>query len=124
MARPGGHRDPAYLTEVIKRQRVTTAHFVPSMLRVFAGRTAGAGECVGLRRVFASGEALSADLRDRWFQALAADLHNLYGPTEATVDVTYWDCRRSGTVAVPIGDPVWNTELYVLDPRPASRRLR
>jgi acyl carrier protein len=45
---------------------------------------------------------------------LAADLHNLYGPTEASVDVTHWRCEP-GAPTVPIGRPVWNTRLYVLD---------
>ncbi|WP_161891976.1 non-ribosomal peptide synthetase, partial [Pseudomonas juntendi] len=47
MARPGGHRDPEYLREVIAREHVTTLHFVPSMLDVFLSSTApvGAASC-------------------------------------------------------------------------------
>lgn len=114
MARPGGHRDPGYLAELIQRERVTTVHFVPSMLRAFLAHP-GARQCAGLRRAFCSGEALPAELRDQWFRTLDVDLHNLYGPTEAAVDVTYWDCRRPGS-PVPIGEPVSNTEVYVLGP--------
>ncbi|MFB7669739.1 amino acid adenylation domain-containing protein, partial [Kitasatospora sp. NPDC056138] len=115
LARPGGHKDPGYLAELIQRERITIAHFVPSMLQAFLQEPAAAG-CTGLRAVLCSGEALSADLRDRFADALDVPLHNLYGPTEASVDVTAWACRESDTGAsVPIGRPVWNTRVYVLD---------
>ncbi|MGN9762080.1 amino acid adenylation domain-containing protein, partial [Streptomyces sp. SD31] len=115
VARPEGHLDPAYLADVIRREGVTTLHFVPSMLDVFL-REPAAASLTGLRRVFCSGEALSAELRTR-FQAVSdVPLHNLYGPTEAAVDVTYWPCAEdSGTGPVPIGRPVWNTRMQVLD---------
>ncbi|WP_285611856.1 non-ribosomal peptide synthetase [Actinokineospora globicatena] len=111
-AKPGGHRDPAYLAEVIERHRVTTVHFVPSMLRAFVADPA-AREVTTLRRVLCSGEALPADLRDEFRQVSQAELHNLYGPTEASVDVTAIQVADTG--AVPIGRPVWNTQTYVLD---------
>ena len=116
MARPDGHRDPAYLQEVIERRGVTTLHFVPSMLQTFV-ETADADRCATLARVICSGEALPPSLVERFharFPASAA-LHNLYGPTEAAVDVSYWACGRDGADVVPIGRPVWNTRLYVLD---------
>ncbi|WP_181799049.1 non-ribosomal peptide synthase/polyketide synthase [Kitasatospora acidiphila] len=115
VVRPGGHRDPAYLAELIQQERITVAHFVPSMLQVFVQEPGAAG-CTGLRAVLCSGEALPAELRDRFFTTLDVPLHNLYGPTEATVDVTSWNCREdAGRTTVPIGRPVWNTQLYVLD---------
>ncbi|MFE9657498.1 amino acid adenylation domain-containing protein [Micromonospora sp. NPDC006431] len=119
VARPEGHKDPAYLAGLIRAERVTTLHFVPSMLQAFLAEPAAAG-CTGLRRVICSGEALPADLAERFFTTLdpggahGIELHNLYGPTEASVDVTYWACRP-GERTVPIGVPVWNTRLYVLD---------
>ncbi|MCR6483860.1 non-ribosomal peptide synthase/polyketide synthase [Amycolatopsis sp. OK19-0408] len=114
VARPGGHRDPAYLAEVIRAERITTVHFVPSMLQAFLLDPAAA-TCTGLRRVLCSGEALPAELQARFFATLpGAELHNLYGPTEASVDVTYWACAPAETT-VPIGRPVWNTRTYVLD---------
>ncbi|MFJ8578286.1 amino acid adenylation domain-containing protein [Micromonospora sp. NPDC093277] len=119
VARPEGHKDPAYLAGLIRAERVTTLHFVPSMLAAFLAEPAAAG-CTGLRRVICSGEALPADLAERFFATLdpagahGIGLHNLYGPTEASVDVTYWPCRP-GERSVPIGAPVWNTRLYVLD---------
>ncbi|WP_225888940.1 non-ribosomal peptide synthase/polyketide synthase [Myxococcus xanthus] len=118
MARPGGHREPAYLTDTIARERITTLHFVPSMLRPFLEEAELAVSCASLRRVFCSGEALPPELRDRYFSCLLAELHNLYGPTEAAVDVTAWACSREdrGHV-VPIGRPIANARMYVLDAR-------
>jgi amino acid adenylation domain-containing protein len=113
VARPGGHRDPGYLAELIAAERVTTVHFVPSMLRAFLTH-ADLTRCAGLRRVLCSGEALPAELAAECQAALDAELHNLYGPTEASIDVTHWQCRP-GELTVPIGHPVWNTRLYVLD---------
>ncbi|MFE9820224.1 non-ribosomal peptide synthase/polyketide synthase, partial [Streptomyces sp. NPDC005773] len=115
VAKPEGHRDPEYLAEVIRTRRITTVHFVPSMLRAFV-ESGAAERCGGLRRVICSGEALPADLVERFHSLLDAELHNLYGPTEAAVDVSHWACAPGrGTTVVPIGHPVWNTRLYVLD---------
>ncbi|WP_431041737.1 non-ribosomal peptide synthase/polyketide synthase [Streptomyces sp. P1-3] len=116
VARPGGHRDPAYVAEVIEKQRVSTVHFVPSMLEAFLSDPAAAGAGEQLRRVVCSGEALTASVQNRFFEVLGAgvELHNLYGPTEASVDVTAWQCA-AGEPVVPIGGPVANTRLYVLD---------
>ncbi|GAA2973376.1 non-ribosomal peptide synthetase [Actinokineospora diospyrosa] len=111
-AKPGGHRDPAYLAEVIERHDVTTVHFVPSMLRAFVADQAS-HTVTTLRRVLCSGEALPADLRDEFRAVSGAELHNLYGPTEASVDVTAVQVANTGSV--PIGRPVWNTQTYVLD---------
>jgi amino acid adenylation domain-containing protein len=120
LARPGGHRDPAYLRGLIEREGITTLHFVPSMLHAFL-EAADAADAVpaGLRRVVCSGEALPVELQERFFGRFpGVELHNLYGPTEAAVDVTSWACRP-GEVrrSVPIGRPVANTRCYVLDAR-------
>ncbi|MBW4716879.1 non-ribosomal peptide synthase/polyketide synthase [Saccharothrix sp. SC076] len=114
VARPDGHRDPAYLAEVIRAHRVTTVHFVPSMLRAFLDEPTAAA-CTSLFRVICSGEALPGDLARRCREVLHAELHNLYGPTEAAVDVTSWQVSNADRVSVPIGRPVWNTGLRVLD---------
>jgi amino acid adenylation domain-containing protein/non-ribosomal peptide synthase protein (TIGR01720 family) len=118
MALPGGHRDPAYLAGLIAEQEVTTIHFVPSMLRAFLREPRVAG-CRSLRQVFCSGEALAADLPEQLFAVLGgAALHNLYGPTEAAVDVTFWACEREdGRGSVPIGRPIANTAIHILDRR-------
>jgi amino acid adenylation domain-containing protein len=114
VARPEGHRDPRYLAELIAAQGITMAHFVPSMLRAFL-EDRRAAACRSLRLVFASGEALPPALCDRFFEVLpGAALHNLYGPTEAAVEVTHWACRP-GAAVVPIGRPIDNVRVYVLD---------
>ncbi|MEV0728020.1 amino acid adenylation domain-containing protein [Polymorphospora sp. NPDC050346] len=115
LARPEGHRDAAYLAGVIRDRGITTIHFVPSMLDAFLGHP-GVADGAAPRRVICSGEALGPALRDRFFELFDTELHNLYGPTEASVDVTSWQCApgRPGE-PVPIGHPVWNTRLYVLD---------
>ncbi|MFI5910640.1 amino acid adenylation domain-containing protein [Dactylosporangium sp. NPDC051541] len=115
VARPDGHRDPAYLAELIRRHEITTVHFVPSMLRAFLTEPAAAG--VPLRRVICSGEALPADVARRFGAVLpGVELHNLYGPTEAAVDVTRHRVETAADGTVPIGRPVWNTRTLVLDP--------
>jgi amino acid adenylation domain-containing protein len=116
VARPEGHKDPAYLVDLIVAQQITTMHFVPSMLRIFL-ESEGVENCTSLRRVICSGEALPFEMTERFFERLGnCELHNLYGPTEASVDVSYWECRPdSGRSIVPIGRPIWNTQLYVLD---------
>ena len=119
LARPGGHRDPAYLRAVLESERITTMHFVPSMLDAFL--EAGGADGTALRRVVCSGEALSYELQERFFARFpAVELHNLYGPTEAAVDVTFWACRPGDARrTVPIGRPVANTQVYILDARGA-----
>ncbi len=116
VAGPDAHRDPTELARLVRAHDITTAHFVPSMLDAFLA--APASEGLQLRRVFTSGEALDASLRDRFHARVQAELHNLYGPTEAAVDVSYWPASaQDRSRPVPIGFPVWNTRLYVLDAR-------
>ncbi|HEV7517573.1 MAG TPA: condensation domain-containing protein, partial [Thermoanaerobaculia bacterium] len=107
MARPGGHRDPDYLVEVLAREEITNVHFVPSMLRVFL-EAPGVERCAALARVLASGEALPGEVAARLFERLGrVELHNLYGPTEAAVEVSAWTCRREeARMGVPIGRPI------------------
>jgi amino acid adenylation domain-containing protein len=118
VARPGGHQDASYLARLIREQGITTLHFVPSMLHVFLEERE-IEECKSVRRVMSSGEALGVELEQRFFERMSwAELHNLYGPTEAAVDVSYWQCAAgSGRRSVPIGRPIANTQLYVLDAR-------
>jgi amino acid adenylation domain-containing protein/non-ribosomal peptide synthase protein (TIGR01720 family) len=116
LARPGGHRDPAYLAELIAQEAVTTVHFVPSLLQLFL-EEAAVERATALRRVICSGEALAPALERRFFALLPppVELHNLYGPTEAAVDVTRWACRRGSCApAVPIGRPIANTVIRLL----------
>jgi len=115
LAQPGGHKDAAYLVGLIARSQITTLHFVPPMLRVFLEEP-DLKNCTSIRRVICSGEALPYDLQEHFFAQLDAELHNLYGPTEAAIDVTAWVCQRGGArQTVPIGRPIANTQIYLLD---------
>ena len=116
MAAPGAHRDPVALAQAIRRHGITVMHFVPSMLSAFLASSASQG--LALRCVFCSGEELTPDQRDRFHSRIRAELHNLYGPTEAAVDVSWWPATpQDRSNPLPIGFPVWNTELCVLDDR-------
>lgn len=116
VAKPDGHKDTAYLIETIRMNQITYVHFVPSMLRLFLSDK-NAGQCGSLTRVICSGEALSSELNNRFFSILPnTELYNLYGPTEAAVEVTAWKCSPDTSCStVPIGKPIANTEIYILD---------
>ena len=114
-ARPEGHKDPDYLAQLIEQEQITMLHFVPSMLRAFLS-SARLTRCDSLRRVLCGGEALTADLQEQFFQHFNCELHNLYGPSETAIDVSHWQCQPTNAVGtIPIGYPVANTQLYILD---------
>lgn len=115
IAEPDHHRQPELLHNTIRKQGVTTIHFVPSMLHAFESET-DIGECRSLRRIICSGEALPAELTEKVLTgAPDCQLHNLYGPTEAAIDVTYWQCELPVGKRIPIGHAISNTQLHVLD---------
>ncbi|MFE1248741.1 amino acid adenylation domain-containing protein [Streptomyces sp. NPDC058766] len=114
IARPDGRRDPGYLVDLVRREKVTGADFVPSLLEAFVAEPAAA-QCTSLRWIEVAGEAFPAALAERFTTLLPqCTAHNLYGPTEAAVEVT---AHRyvPGSDRLPIGTPVWNTRVYVLD---------
>lgn len=112
---PEGHLDPDGLVRTIVDQKVTVVHFVPSMLNVIM-ETKGVENCVSLKRIFCSGEALSVASVEKTHTKLDVEIYNLYGPTEASVDVSSWHCKRNDVQeSIPIGYPVANTRLYILD---------
>ena len=123
MLKPGGEKDPAAMIEAIRRYRVTTMHFVPSMLGIFLEFLEGCREIDGLaslKQVFASGEALHLNQVGKFNRLLyerhGTELYNLYGPTEASIDVSYFNCSPSVSLkTVPIGKPIDNIKLYILD---------
>jgi len=122
MAPPDAHRDPVQLRQLISDHSITTLHFVPSMLAAFVAslRDSDVDACCTLKRVFCSGEALPVELSRQFEAVIGCELHNLYGPTEAAVDVTYYpaygeELAQVKGVGVPIGYPVWNTQLRILD---------
>ncbi len=112
IAKPDGHRDPAYLRETIRSEAITVLYVVPAVLDGILGLSEE--DCPSLRQVFCGGEALTAALAERCAKTLTAELVNLYGPTEVAVDAT---AHVVTGAPVPIGAPVWNTRAYVLDGR-------
>src|SRR5262249_5397338 len=118
LAAPGAHRDPEQLDRLIRARAVTHVHFVPSMLEPFLDVAAQAPP--SLPHVFFSGETPPPATPRRFVARSAATLHNLYGPTEASVDVTAYrvdraELDRLTAPGVPIGRPISNTRVYVLD---------
>ena len=120
---PGGEKTPSEMVDAVQKNHITVVHFVPSMLKVFLEFIKESGEIgklSSLKRVIASGEALTASLvklfNDTLWGFNHTGLSNLYGPTEATVDVSFFDCPVEGPIeTVPIGKPIDNIKLYILD---------
>ncbi|MFI5735097.1 amino acid adenylation domain-containing protein [Kribbella sp. NPDC051587] len=111
LAKPGGHRDPAYLARLMRDEQVTVADFVPSMLAAFLAEHVLPASA---RFVVCIGEALPPAVVQRFFETNAGvRLYNCYGPAEASIEVTIHDCVVADVV--PIGRPVANTRVYVLD---------
>jgi len=120
-----GEKNPEDLVEAIEKHKVTTMHFVPSMLNVFLlylESNKNAEKLSSLKHVITSGEALTLEMVNRFNQALKRNkevrLVNLYGPTEATIDVSYYNCPRdaSDLTLIPIGKPIDNTKLLITSP--------
>jgi amino acid adenylation domain-containing protein len=116
IARPGGHRDPEYMISVIQQERITVLQLVPTMLNVLL-REQGFANCTTLRRIFCGGEVLAPELVKQSRALLpAVQIQNLYGPTEASVDVSTYSCDPSTSqLQIPIGKPIANTSIYILD---------
>ena len=118
LARPDGHREPAYLAQVIREQQIRVIQFVPAMLQQFLDLDESA-LCTSLTDIVCGGGELTAALA-RGVQARlpTVRLHNVYGPTEATVDSCAWTLEPGAPVPalqLPIGRAINNTRLYVLD---------
>lgn len=124
-----------YLTKLIAEQKVTMLQVVPSMLRMLLEESAFENH-MWLKRVLCGGARLSYEWQKRFFaRQPSAQLHHLYGPTEAGFGVTCWTCEPAPdkdkdkdkdsdndspkdaywSHFVPIGHPVANTRLYLLD---------
>ncbi|MEV5764093.1 amino acid adenylation domain-containing protein [Micromonospora sp. NPDC052213] len=115
IAGPGLQFDTLGLVRLIQREAVTTAHFVPTMLRHVLDEPELAG-CVTLRRVLCGGEALDMQLVRRFRAALPCGLFNGYGPSETSINVSYWDCSEAyaGSIA-PVGRIIGGVSARVLD---------
>ncbi|MDI9893956.1 amino acid adenylation domain-containing protein [Rhodococcus sp. IEGM 1381] len=121
VARPDGHRDPRYISDLLRRNEIGNVHFVPSLLVAHLDTAPGRST-----RIMCIGEALPAATADLAMDATGAVVDNLYGPTEAAVGVTvhrrrHRDDDHVGTsnagASVPIGRPMSGTGVHVLDRR-------
>ena len=98
-------------------QDISVVQFVPSELRVLLGEMDRIA-CPRLRYVLSGGEAMDRALAVSFRQALpGVRLGNFYGPTEATVDSAWYEVGEPlpERAIVPIGRPIANVQLYVLD---------
>ena len=111
----GVQREPGILSKVIRESSISILHFVPSMLSsVLQGGFLENSN--NIRHVICSGESLSPAVAEEFYrQCSGCRLHNLYGPTEAAIDVTFWECSADSSGSVPIGRPIGNARMYVLD---------
>ena len=120
---PHGREDDVILMlKIMRAKKVSVVHFVPSVLRIFLDYYAikfTNFPLENLKYVFASGEALDTKTVQQFtqmFPLTAPSIINLYGPTEATIDVSYFVCDKTKSYQeIPIGKPIYNTELLVLD---------
>lgn len=120
---PEGEKDPVIIANEIERSKISVIDFVPSMLSVFLGMLekdeTWARKLVSLKYVIAAGEALNAGIVDHFYRLMgdinaSVMLANLYGPTEASIYASWFECR-AGMNDIPIGKPVGNDQLYILD---------
>src|SRR5579859_3028727 len=120
LARPDGHSDPNYLVRMIRSAEVTIVHFIPALFPFFLD-VEDAVNISCLRHVFCGGEALSVSLvhafLDRYDpeDARVVRLNNFYGPTETSIGSLNWQCSRTNLTNTPIGIPIANTGVYILD---------
>jgi amino acid adenylation domain-containing protein/non-ribosomal peptide synthase protein (TIGR01720 family) len=116
LAEPEGNKDIEYVLGTLRDERVTAVGFVPSLFSVFVEAAEASPECLGsLRYVHVAGEALPGALAGRFMKLSGARLDNIYGPTEATVYSSFHRCGDEDLPVVPIGVPVENVRLFVLD---------
>ncbi len=116
VATPEAQLGFAALLQTIIDEKITVAYFVPAMLAQFLAEPEVA-EATRLRYVICGGESLGLELMKRFYELLPnATLHHSYGPTETAIAATEIICDRDSTHSVmPIGRPLANTQLYVLD---------
>src|SRR6185312_1291569 len=117
LSEPGRQGDGAYLVSAIREHGITVIDFVPPILPAFPAEE-DVETCVSLRQIVTGGDTLTPELRDRTLARLPIPLDNTYGPTEITIDNTRWVCapgQGQTTDRVPIGRPISNTRLYVVD---------
>ncbi|MEQ9620457.1 amino acid adenylation domain-containing protein [Coleofasciculus chthonoplastes] len=114
---PNFHQEPRGLTALIQQQRISHLLCLPSLYRLLLEQSAPE-ELASLRVVIVAGEACPHNLIPLHYQQLnTTSLYNEYGPTEATVWASVYKCEpKAELIKVPIGRPIKNTQIYLLDP--------
>ncbi|MFT6777843.1 MAG: amino acid adenylation domain-containing protein [Paraglaciecola sp.] len=112
IARPDGHKDPAYLIELIIKENISTIRFAPLLLQAFLDQKPS---CPSLKRIFSGGDKVDNSFPQQ-IDALLPNVQfdNLYGSTETTINVTSWSCATTD-IQIPIGKPLPNVQIYILD---------
>jgi len=116
---PGGEKDPKAILDMIARQGVTHINFVPSMFHTFVEvlEPEDIAKLSGLKYIFLAGEALLAGPVNRFNRFnMSIVIENIYGPTEAAVYASWFSLAEwNGESSIPIGKPLPNVKLYILD---------
>jgi len=118
---PGAEKDPYRILKAIEKEKVTHINFVPAMFRAFIDlleqQTQTKEKLNWLQYIFLAGEVLSPELVERFANLkTGVRLENLYGPTEGTVYSTRYSLQEwNKSSSVPIGKPLQNTKIYILD---------
>jgi amino acid adenylation domain-containing protein len=110
-------KDPELLVDYLSEHRVTRLVLVPSLLKEILERFDASERLRGLKYCFSSGEALPAELARKFRETLpSCRLINLYGSSEVAGDVAYYEIGNDDPKkSIPIGRPVDNTQVYLLD---------
>lgn len=121
IASSGAEKEPLVLCEIIEEHKVTVIDFVPSMLKMFLmvlqEHKNSFYKIFSLRYVISAGEALNRDTVGQFYELFkdrSTKLLNLYGPTETSVYATYYQCNQAEKGGVPIGRPIGNTQIYIM----------
>ncbi len=115
LAKPGGERDLDYLAQFVEEEAITCLDMPPALLQVLL-QSPQLGLWESVRLVLCGGEAVSAELVKNFYERYSIRFVNVYGPTETTVQSTFAE-QLQGKEVIPIGRPVANTQVYVLDER-------
>jgi natural product biosynthesis luciferase-like monooxygenase protein len=111
-----GAADDYSLAAQVGRHGVTHLQCTPSQMSMILAGEQSRAALRGLRKVMVGGEAFPAALASDLRSATSADIVNMYGPTETTIWSTTQPVPGDGR-SVPIGRPIANTKIYVLDQR-------
>jgi aspartate racemase len=105
------------LAQLVAQHRVSRLLCVPSLYSLILEQ-AKPGQLASLKVAIVAGESCPVDLLERHYEMLPqATLFNEYGPTEASVWSTVYKCEPERNIElVPIGRPIPNVKVYVLDP--------